>query len=123
MCAEGAGLMERAGQGCCGSWRGPAGPQRQREAACDFPSREPQDATRDACGTPGLVSPSPRGLGRSGPLSGLIDPLRGLQGLLTMLSLARTASLLCLCQVGLHQCSQGVHSGLGWGRLPCNQPS
>lgn len=37
MCAEGAGLMERAGQGCCGSRRGPAGPHHQREAARDFP--------------------------------------------------------------------------------------
>lgn len=37
MCTERAGLMERAGQGCCGSQRGPTGPHRQHEAARDFP--------------------------------------------------------------------------------------
>ena len=40
MGAEGAGLMERAGQGGV-DLRGPAGPHRQREAAHDFPLQGP----------------------------------------------------------------------------------
>lgn len=76
MGAEGAGLMERAGQGGVDLGGVPQVPTISVRPPVTFPYRDPQAATQDPCGSPGLASPSPRGPGHSGSLSRLINPLR-----------------------------------------------